>query len=174
MEVQTPYTAPGGCSWPGFAPSAYATDLSPLPCTHPGRPRRVRATYIGDMKIAAAIASDSTQLVGLGRAPRVALATVEGDDITDMTIVDVQWDVLHGQQECNHDDPNHEHGAGGHGSHHARIVTFLRENAVDTVLAAHAGPPMVNTIQKMGLAFLTADGDVQDVLIAAAKVVQDA
>ena len=126
------------------------------------------------MKIAAAIASDSTQLVGLGRAPRVALATVEGDDITGMTIVDVQWDALHGQQECNHDDPNHEHGAGGHGSHHARIVTFLRENDVDAVLAAHAGPPMVNTIQKMGLAFLTADGDVQDVLIAAAKVVQDA
>lgn len=135
------------------------------------------------MIIAAAIAADSTQLVGLGRAPRVAVATVEGDEVVDMTILDVQWDVLHGDG-CGHDHAPHEHGhapdqpAAGHGHghtgggwHHARIVTFLREHRADAVLAAHAGPPMVHTIQKMGLAFLAAQGDAQDVLVAAAGVV---
>lgn len=153
-------------------------------CPVPPRPRGLDGpAYGGRMIIVAAIAADSTQLVGLGRAPRVAVATVEGDEVVDMTILDVQWDVLHGDG-CGHDHDTHDHGhtadetavkhAHGHaggGSHHARIVTFLREHHADAVLAAHAGPPMVHTIQKMGLVFLAAQGDAQDVLVAAAGVV---
>lgn len=97
------------------------------------------------MRFAATIAADSTQLVGLGRAPRVALLDVTDGTVTAQQLVDTHWDVLHDQA--------------GEGSHHARIVTFLRDNAVEGVMAAHAGPPMVNTISKMGLPFLTGQGD---------------
>ena len=49
----------------------------------------------------------------------------------------VGWDVLH--------------DTGAAGSHHARIVTFLRENAVTLVVAGHMGEPMANTLTKLGV-----------------------
>lgn len=127
------------------------------------------------MKIAAAVAADSLQLVGLGRAPRIALGTVVDDVLTDSTVLDVHWDELHGDHECHHDgqDDKAGHAHASHGSHHARIVTFLRENEVDAVLAAHAGPPMVNTIMKMGLAFLAGQGDADELFVPAAKAVAE-
>lgn len=97
------------------------------------------------MIIALTLAATQDTLVGLGRAPRVALATVDaeqGPTITDWQVDEVRWDLAHDE--------------GTEGSHHARIVRFLREHQVDAVLAAHAGPGMVNTLNKMGVPLLPA------------------
>lgn len=129
------------------------------------------------MRLAAAVAAESTDLVGLGRAPRVALLDVEDGVVTGQEVVETQWDVLHG----DHGHGDHEHGDHGHGhhnhpgegAHHARIVTFLRGNKVEAVMAAHAGPPMVNTLSKMGLPFLTGQGDAAQLAVEAARIVSE-
>lgn len=124
------------------------------------------------MRLAAAIAAESTDLVGLGRAPRVALLDVEDGVVTGQEVVETQWDVLHG----DHGHGDHEHGHHNHpgeGAHHARIVTFLRDNKVEAVMAAHAGPPMVNTLSKMGLPFLTGQGDAAQLAAEAARIVSE-
>ncbi len=124
------------------------------------------------MRLAAAVAAESTDLVGLGRAPRVALLDVEDGVVTGQEVVETQWDVLHG----DHGHGDHEHGHHNHpgeGAHHARIVTFLRDNKVEAVMAAHAGPPMVNTLSKMGLPFLTGQGDAAQLAAEAARIVSE-
>jgi predicted Fe-Mo cluster-binding NifX family protein len=37
------------------------------------------------------------------------------------------------------------------GSHHARVVTFLRDHHVEAVVANHMGDGMVRTLDTMGL-----------------------
>ncbi|MDX5318020.1 MAG: hypothetical protein LPK38_01470, partial [Actinomycetes bacterium] len=65
---------------------------------------------------------------GLGRAARVAVARVEDGDITSWDEHEVAWDRLHDE--------------GTEGSHHARIVTFLREHHVNVVVAKGIGEGM--------------------------------
>lgn len=78
-----------------------------------------------------------------GKAPRMAVAKVCGDGLLDWQVYDVNWDVLHDQSQ--------------HGEHHARIVKFMRENQVERVLFEHMGPPMMNTLNKMGLTLIQVD-----------------
>jgi predicted Fe-Mo cluster-binding NifX family protein len=93
---------------------------------------------------------------GWGKARRVAVATVADGAVTHWREVDVGWDVAH--------------DIGGEGAHHARIVRFLRENAVDVVVAGHMGPPMQNTLTKLGLrVVLDASGDARAAALAAAS-----
>ncbi|MDR0417662.1 MAG: NifB/NifX family molybdenum-iron cluster-binding protein [Propionibacteriaceae bacterium] len=75
---------------------------------------------------------------GWGRARRVALATAAAGAITGWTETDVGWDVAHDQ--------------GPHGSHHARIVRFLRDHGVSVVVTGHMGPPMERMLRTMGIA----------------------
>lgn len=93
---------------------------------------------------------------GLGRARELAVASVDADEkLSAWRVETVGWDVLHDQ--------------GSHGSHHGRIVTFMRENRVSVVVAGHAGPPMVNTLLKLGiLPFLGVGGDAQAAAVHAA------
>lgn len=72
-----------------------------------------------------------------GRAPDMAVAVVDDQEIVDWRVEHVSWDVLHDQSE--------------HGQHHARIVRFMRDNDVTVAAAGHMGPPMVNTLGKLGL-----------------------
>ncbi|RLP06484.1 NifB/NifX family molybdenum-iron cluster-binding protein [Propionibacterium australiense] len=87
--------------------------------------------------VSLALGADGTPC-GLGRAPRMAVATVEDGRLVDWRVEETSWDVLHDQGE--------------HGQHHARIVRFMRDNGVEVAAAAHMGPPMVNTLNKLGLA----------------------
>ena len=91
---------------------------------------------------------------GWGRAPRVALATVADAAITGWQVHDVGWDVAHDE--------------GTEGSHHARVVRFLKDNAVEMVVAEHMGDGMVRTLRSMHLpVVLGAAGDARASVLAA-------
>ena len=97
---------------------------------------------------------------GLGKAQRMAVAAVVGDQITAWDEYDVRWDLSHGQ--------------GGEGRHHATIVRFMREHAVQAVVTGHMGPPMVNTMTKLGVTpIVNATGSARDAAIAAARLLED-
>lgn len=83
-----------------------------------------------------------------GRAARVVLATMEGETITDWQELAVGWDVLH--------------DAGGEGAHHARVAHFVRDHAVDAVVAHHMGEGMSRMLERMGVRVqLGAGGDAR-------------
>lgn len=83
-----------------------------------------------------------------GRAPRVALATVEDGSITDWQEVAVAWDSLH--------------DAGSEAAHHARVARFLRERHVDVVVAHHMGGGMSRMLETMNVTVrLGAAGDAR-------------
>jgi len=83
-----------------------------------------------------------------GRAPRVAVARVDGDRITGWEEHDVRWDELH--------------DVGTEGGHHARIARFLVEQGTTMVVASHMGPPMVQMLGRMRIEVrLGAAGDAR-------------
>ncbi len=91
---------------------------------------------------------------GWGKARSVALATVVDGEVTDWREIDVRWDIAHDE--------------GTEGSHHARIVRFLREHDVEVVIAGHMGPPMQNTLAKLGIrTVIGASGDARAAVLAA-------
>lgn len=89
-----------------------------------------------------------------GRADRVAIAEVAAGRINQWQEIDVGWDA--------------SHDAGTEGSHHARVVRFLRERRVQAVVAGHIGMPMRNMLARMGLrVVLSAAGDARAAVLAA-------
>ena len=89
-----------------------------------------------------------------GRAARVAIATVSGEEIAQWRELDVRWDELH--------------DAAGEGQHHARVARFLQENGVQVVVAQHMGPPMEQMLRKMGIELrLGAGGAAREAAIRA-------
>lgn len=92
---------------------------------------------------------------GWGKAQRVAIARVADGTVTDWQEHDVRWDVAHDE--------------GTEGSHHARIVRFLRENGVQVVATGHMGPPMARMLSTMGIrAVVDVTGDARTVAVEAA------
>ena len=90
-----------------------------------------------------------------GRAARVAIVDVEDGAVAGWREFDVAWDDLH--------------DVGSEGAHHARVVRFLREQGVQTVLAHHMGPDMLTMLGRMGLTVrLGASGDARQAALAAA------
>lgn len=107
------------------------------------------------MKVCTTLGPGGTVGGGLGRAARVAVASVEEGQVASWDEHDVGWDALHDQ--------------GSEGSHHARIVRFLREQGVDVVVAAGIGPGMLRTLGSMGVRAVTrANGDAKDAVLSAA------
>jgi predicted Fe-Mo cluster-binding NifX family protein len=89
-----------------------------------------------------------------GRADWVAVADVVGGEIVSWQVVEVSWSRLHDE--------------GKPGSHHARVVTFLREHHVEAVVANHIGDGMARMLDAMGLpAHLGAAGDARAAVLAA-------
>ncbi|HVB26837.1 MAG TPA: NifB/NifX family molybdenum-iron cluster-binding protein [Mycobacteriales bacterium] len=90
-----------------------------------------------------------------GRADRLAVAEVVSGVIASWHEVDVSWDELHDQ--------------GTEGAHHARVVSFLREQGIEAVVADHMGGPMLHTLGKMGIeVHLQATGNARAAILAAA------
>lgn len=92
---------------------------------------------------------------GLGRARRVAVASVREGQLASWEEFEVGWDDLHDQ--------------GTEGAHHARIVRFLRDHDVELVVASHIGPGMQRTLGSMGVrTALGATGDARQAVTRAA------
>ena len=90
-----------------------------------------------------------------GRADRVAVADVIDGEIVSWQEVEVSWSRLHDE--------------GLPGSHHARVVKFLRDHHVEAVVANHIGNGMVRMLDTMGLpAHLGADGDARSAVVSSA------
>lgn len=108
------------------------------------------------MKVCVPIGAGGTVGPRWGKADRVAVADVTGGAITAWEEFDVGWDVLHDQ--------------GTEGSHHARVVKFLRDNQVEVVAAPHVGPGMVRMLDTMRIRLVTgAAGDARSAALAAAS-----
>ncbi|MDR0848119.1 MAG: hypothetical protein LBN10_03600 [Propionibacteriaceae bacterium] len=111
---------------------------------------------------------------GLGRAHTMAVASVEDGAIVSWETHEVRWDI------------SHDAGTGllqigaksagdTHGSHHARIVSFLRDNAVEVLVTGHMGPPMAHTVEALGIVSVVgATGDARQAALDAVALVNDA
>jgi len=84
-----------------------------------------------------------------GRAQRVAIATVDGEDIRSWQEFDVGWGTAH--------------DSGPEGQHHARTARFLQEHGVQTIVADHMGDGMRQMVDRMGITLrLGASGPARD------------
>ena len=104
------------------------------------------------------VGTQSSPLVGggWGRAERVAIATVDDGAVTALVEHDVRWDLAHDE--------------GTEGSHHARVVRFLREHGVQVVATGHMGPPMARMLGTMGIrAVVDVTGDPREAALTAAQ-----
>jgi predicted Fe-Mo cluster-binding NifX family protein len=91
-----------------------------------------------------------------GKAHWVGVARLDETGVADWEVHETGWDVSHDQ--------------GNHGAHHARIVRFLRENAVEAVVVNHMGEGMRRVMAKMGIALLPAtQGDARASVLAAVE-----
>ncbi len=83
-----------------------------------------------------------------GRADWVAIADLQGREIKTWREVEVSWSTLHDE--------------GTDGSHHARVVKFLRENGIETVVVDHMGDGMTRMLKTMEIpVHLGATGDAR-------------
>lgn len=72
-----------------------------------------------------------------GKAPVVAIATLDNGTIESWRTEAVGWNVSHDE--------------GTPGSHHARVARFVQDHGITTVLATHMGEPMYNLLTKLGV-----------------------
>lgn len=80
-----------------------------------------------------------------GRADWVAIADVQDEKINTWREVEVSWNRLHDE--------------GTEGSHHARVMKFLREQGVEAVVVNHMGDGMTRMLKTMGIpVYLGASG----------------
>jgi predicted Fe-Mo cluster-binding NifX family protein len=92
-----------------------------------------------------------------GRAHLLAVADIDDGVIIGWWEHEVAWDLLH--------------DADSEGAHHARVARFLREHAVQAVVAGHMGPGMLRMLRTMGLTvYLDAHGDAHQAVAAAAAI----
>lgn len=88
-----------------------------------------------------------------GKADRVALAVLAGQQLLDWEVKDVGWAA--------------SHDAGTHGAHHARVVRFLREHQVGVVVVDHVGEGMRRTLGSMGITLVEgASGEAKVAVLA--------
>lgn len=106
------------------------------------------------MIVGVTITPDGTVGGGLGRARTVAVADVHDGQVATWTEVDVGWGDLH--------------GTGPEGTHHARIVRFVREHGIECVVTSGLGDGMRTTLGKLGVVVRTdLDGDARAAAVAA-------
>ncbi|MBK9697921.1 MAG: dinitrogenase iron-molybdenum cofactor [Propionibacteriaceae bacterium] len=106
------------------------------------------------MILATPVTADGLSAAAWGRAHWVGVAEVTAGEITAWQIHEVAWDESHDE--------------GTEGSHHARIVRFLKEHAIEAVVVDHMGPGMVQVMTTMKIPLLPATaGDARASILAA-------
>lgn len=96
------------------------------------------------------------QLTGIGRAHRLARATVEDGRLVDWQETEVKWDESHDLE--------------GEGNHHASIAKYLLAERATELVAAGAGPGMRLMLEKMGLRVILASGTARETVTALARL----
>lgn len=92
---------------------------------------------------------------GLGRAQSIAVAEVRHGAVASWAEVHVGWGDLHGSEP--------------EGTHHARIVRFVREHALEAVVTSGLGEGMRTTMGKLGVVVRTdLSGDARAAAVTAA------
>ncbi len=87
------------------------------------------------MKVCIPVTPDGTVDPRFGRAPRVAVATITDDVLSDWQEFDVLWDVTH--------------DGGTEGAHHARVARFLKDHEITVVAARKMGVGMQRMLGSM-------------------------
>lgn len=106
------------------------------------------------MIIATPVTEDGLSAAAWGRAHWVGVADVEDGAVRSWQVHEVGWDVSHDE--------------GTHGSHHARIVRFLKDEGVQAVVVDHMGEGMQRVMNTMGIPLLPASpGDAKASVLAA-------
>ena len=106
------------------------------------------------MIVATPVSESGQSAAAWGKAHWIGVANLKDGAVTTWQIHEVAWDVSHDE--------------GTHGSHHARIVRFLKEQGIDAVVVDHMGPGMVQVMQTMRIPMLPASpGDAQASVVAA-------
>ena len=106
------------------------------------------------MKLATPVDANGLSAHAWGRAHWIAVAEFSADALTGWEVYEVAWDE--------------SHDSGTHGSHHARIVRFLKDERIDAVVVDHMGEGMVRVMNTMGIPILTATpGDARASILAA-------
>lgn len=106
------------------------------------------------MIVATPVGSAGESAAAWGRAHWIAVADVREGAIASWQVHEVAWDESHDE--------------GTHGSHHARIVGFVKEHGIAAVVVDHMGPGMVRVMNSMGIPLLPATpGDAQASVLAA-------
>lgn len=83
-----------------------------------------------------------------GRADLIAIADISDGKIKTWQEIVVSW--------------SHLHDEGSEGSHHARVVKFLKEQGVEVVIANHMGDGMSRMLKTMKIpVHLGAQGDAR-------------
>ncbi len=106
------------------------------------------------MNIATPVTATGQSAAAWGKAHWIGVATVSDGAVSAWQVHEVAWDVSHDE--------------GTHGSHHARIVRFLKEHDIAAVVVDHMGPGMVQVMETMKIPVLPASpGDAQASVLAA-------
>ena len=106
------------------------------------------------MYVATPVTADGRSAPAWGKAHWVGVAQVVDGAVVSWRIDEVAWDD--------------SHDSGTHGSHHARIVRFLKDERIDAVVVDHMGEGMVRVMNTMGIPILTATpGDARASILAA-------
>lgn len=106
------------------------------------------------MLIATPVDAQGQSAHAWGRAHWIAVADVADGKIVDWQVHEVSWDELH--------------DSSSHGSHHARVVTFLKENGIQAIVVDHVGEGMQRMLATMGIPLLPASaGDAKQSVLAA-------
>ena len=106
------------------------------------------------MIIATPVTAEGESAAAWGKAHWIGLAEVVEGRLDSWQVHEVAWDVSHDQ--------------GTHGSHHARIVGFLRDHGVQAVVVDHMGEGMRRVMAAMGIPLLPASpGDARSSVLAA-------
>lgn len=106
------------------------------------------------MIVATPVTATGESASAWGKAHWIGVADVADGELRAWQVHEVAWDV--------------SHDAGTHGSHHARIVRFLKEQGVQAVVVDHMGEGMQRVMASMGIPLLPASaGDARTSVLAA-------
>ncbi|MGC8662645.1 MAG: NifB/NifX family molybdenum-iron cluster-binding protein [Candidatus Micrarchaeia archaeon] len=104
--------------------------------------------------IIAAMVDTSDVLTGIGRAPRIIIAKVQYNNVTNIEEIDVKWDETHEKEQ--------------EGLHHSNIAKFLKAYGITDLVASGAGPDMQRMIEKLGIKLHMATGNYRSAIEAVA------